>query len=54
MVGRSGNMLERFIEVAASARISLPSIAARDTGIGLKPTLTWPPTRSVISGCEPL
>ena len=34
--------------------MSLPSMAARETGIGLKPTLTWPPARSVIKGLEPL
>ena len=34
--------------------MSLPSIAARETGIGLKPTFTWPPIMSVINGCEPL
>ena len=44
----------RNIDVAASARVNLPSIAARETGIGLKPTLTKPPIRSVVSGCEPL
>jgi len=41
-------------DVAANARISLPSMAARDTGIGLKPTLTKPPIKSVLSGPEPL
>ena len=29
-------------------------MAPRDTGIGLKPSLTWPAIRSVVSGCDAL
>jgi hypothetical protein len=47
-------MVERFSEVPAMARMSPPSMAARDTGIGLKPSLTWPAIRSVVSGCDAL
>ena len=52
-VGNCGIKVECLVEVTASARIRPPSSAARDTGIGLKPTLTKPPIMSVISGFEP-
>ena len=54
MVGSSGKIGERAGPVTASAR-SLPSLtSAIAGGSELKYIETWPPTRSVSAGAEPL